>query len=132
MREIKFRGKRIDNGEWAQGELVTHYFRPKEKCYNIYNCDTDDTEYEIDENTLGQYTGIKDRNGTKIFEGDILRLCESTKPFLIYWSGIAWAAKNMNGKKKEYAFGSDLILECEKCKIIGNIYDNPKLLEGEE
>jgi hypothetical protein len=66
MREIEFRGKRIDTGEWVYGAFIPFSEEPK--------IQTHVDAVEIDPNTVGQYTGLKDRNGVKIFEGDIADL----------------------------------------------------------
>lgn len=63
---------------------------------------------------------MTDKNGKKIFEGDIMQLCSGCYPCLVYWDGKSWAWKQ-NGKRRE------IDLTREKMDIIGNIYDNPEL-----
>lgn len=111
MKEILFRGKRKDNGEWVYGDLE-HNGKGEMKWVN---------GDEIIPETVGQFTGLTDKNGKKIFEGDIMQLCSACYPCLVYWDGKGWAWKQ-NGKRRE------IDLTREKMDIIGNIYDNPELL----
>ena len=132
MSDIEFRGKRTDNGEWVYGNLVRGCdekyayiveFGNKETCRNYVNVNPD---------TVGQYTGLKDRNGTKIFEGDIVDVL-----YDVNYIGVAaerigvFEVVFYNGcfmKQKggvQYHF-----IPSDKCTVIGNIYDNPELLGG--
>lgn len=123
MREILFRGKRKNTQDWVYGDLVTKQ--------NICIANTWHEVIRVKDETVGQFTGLTDKNGKQIFEGDILRLCDATCPCEIYWSGIGWAFKR-KGKRVDYNYGSSLVIDCEKMQVIGNIYDNPELLGGAE
>ena len=130
MRDIEFRGKQTDNGEWVYGVptkdgrgemvMVENIFECEE-----YNCRGANCLY-VDENTVGQYTNLKDKNGTKIFEGDIVLLKGYEEPyqvvfdescFLVYSDSVRYAMDNFYDYEIE---------------VVGNIYDNPELSGGKE
>lgn len=143
MREILFRGKRIDNGEWVQGYLFDDGFENGRmfvgglvvEKYTGTACDdwtvTGINFYEIDPNTICQYTGLTDKNGKKIWENDILSgyldddFPEAETRVLVLWQENGWCAKQLecNGYEKLDVWYSEYF------EVIGNVVDNPKLLE---
>ena len=133
MREILFRGKCVDNdGEWAVGAGV---LQAKNHAYIFIcagaPCNRDYyATLEVYPETVGQYTGLTDKSGNKIFEGDILEFTDSDNeksPYLIKWDGISSCYKIWTPEKY-----------CDDCdywgreyfEIIGNIFDNPELFSG--
>lgn len=123
-REIWFRGKRIDNGEWVVGSLVKmgpagyfHYFILPD--YASVFCDI-----EVDPGTIGQYIGLTDKNGVKIFEGDIIHAVTPN------------TSKNCCVKFEfgQFCVGINMPLAyvLHSCEVIGNIHDNPELLGGDD
>lgn len=138
MREILFRGKRIDNGEWVDGCLLVYGRR----CFIIPNEELLESEaearfywrllekhFEVDPDTVGQYTGLLDKNGKRIFEGDILQ----SAMFEYSKNRAAVMAERYNCGCCHLVYGfstcSDDVDIGRKSKIVGNIYDNPELLE---
>ena len=124
-REILFRGKRVDNGEWVKGYLICPEF-DKSRAYIGYLFPDDDHDLDVAEvasSTVGRFTGLTDRNGVKIFEGDIVRYGQ--RGAVEYNSGSAQFT--LNFANSTYV-GFDKIPFCD-CEVLGNIYDNPDLLE---
>lgn len=134
-REILFRGKRIDNGEWVYGVPIQHYDGDWLICTNNYKC-------TIIPETIGQCSGLTDKNGRKIFEGDVVQCC------------VTWGKKGVIGTIKYGRYSDvDILDDDYEClgwyievkgqcvsilspksdgitiEVIDNIHDNPKLLE---
>ena len=125
MREILFRGKQMDNGEWLFGDL-RHIFHGEYRTHIVDNSNGLNNGVcglEVASSTLGQFTGLTDRNGVKIFEGDIVRYGQRGK--VEYNSGSAQFTLNFTNSTYE---GFDKIPFCD-CEVLGNIHDNPELLE---
>lgn len=129
MREIKFRGKRLDNGEWLYGSLVILNGR-----YFIFD---DANRHEVDPTTVGEFTGLKDRKGIAIYEGDVIRspLSEDkTRPHRIFYHTGNAAFMGALVDRKELCYlrlDQDWIYKFGK-EVIGNIHDNLELLKGGE
>lgn len=143
MREILFRGKRIANGKWVSGYYVVRkrpYFKDKGAdfehiiCDNLVIDDFNDKQfvdtipitYSVDPETIGQYTGVTDTNGNKIFEGDVVwdsydedygkvEWDNDTAKFIITFSTFTVDFDSVYGKELE---------------IVGNVFDTPEFLEA--
>lgn len=151
MREILFRGKRVDNGDWIEG----FYAHSGEKKYILIDNDIA-VGYlamkEVNPDTIGQYTGLTDKNGKKIFEGDIVRTQPfSDKPYSSkakykqHIGVVEYRIQHFKSRFYEQDYEGRWIAniidygkftccnwnEFFKCKVIGNIYDNPELLRGD-
>ena len=139
MREILFRGKRTDNGEWVYGYVCCYGWTGKENTYIVPNYASALYSLEVDPKTVGQYTGLTDKNGKRIFEGDIVLVPYIDPIFKCTWNDTSpceWAiVKYCNGVFcVEYIESGDkftLSAMDGYMKIVGNIYDNPELLGGE-
>lgn len=136
-RTIKFRGKRIGNSEWVYGDLLQT--NEGSVCIGIhgqyiddgmhFNDFYDETPY-IDEDTLGQFTGLVDKNGKEIYEGDIMNVRRGERAFdiVVKWSSeaMAFMAYYADGNQSPLSWFSDLRMY--QLRVIGSIHDNPELL----
>jgi len=138
MREILFRGKRIDNGEWVEGYYYkAKYYRTDEELCDyitipyIEQCNLPNSHYIINPSTVGQYTGLKDKNGTKIFEGDIVDVLYDVNYIGVATERIGVFEVVHNGCFMGQKGGVRYhFIPSDECTVIGNIYDNPELLGG--
>lgn len=134
MREILFKAKRKDNGEWVEGYYVKKYDLLGKRHLILYvdnyvrwRC------VEIDSKTLCQFTGLCDKNGKKIWENDILmaHLDESYPEDVTYetveWGVAGWVGHEAGSTDREYLGEFDL----EHYEVVGNIFDNKELLQEE-
>lgn len=125
-REIIFRGKRKDNGEWVYGDLL--HSASGEVKINAHKKGQPWLGYCVDGETVGQYTGLTDKYGKKIFEGDIMRKYDNRDNEMIgvvQYSDGAFGVKFVNG------FSGQFLCFCKNSVVIGNIHDNSELLGGE-
>lgn len=139
MREFLFRGKRIDNGEWIEGyyamqsnhacfasALRYQYFIFKDVCTDF---DLGGLQrFEVNPETVGQYTGLTDKNGKKIFEGDIVEVNRKEAYGKVEFdkddAAFTVVCDSVQYSFVDHLWGTDV-------EVVGNIYDNPELLEME-
>ena len=128
MREILFRGKRADNGEWVEGYLYITYNGVHE--ISVYNehVNIERWTHEVAPSTVGQYTGLKDKNGKKIFEGDTVWFGDEKERGVVYFDNSCSRFAVRFGTF-DAAFDH---LYSNELEIIGNVHDNPELTEGGE
>ena len=141
-REILFRAKKVDGGEWLEGYIVK-----KHGLYFLYDIKNSGTcrqnNYLVEKDTICQYTGLIDKNRKKIFEGDILRGFQYPFCYDGYYnyyaevifancSFMTYTHKNPLSSVRGISDGNTELMECwggEDWEVIGNIYDNSELLE---
>lgn len=132
-RVIKFRGKRVDNGEWVYGDLLKPF---KSQFYVLdyskfdYDCFEHIGEvaeqFEVVPETVGQFTGLLDKNSKEIYEGDILSTQERDIFFVIVWDSFNCGFKFRNIKTNSYYEIDESLIRLE---LVGNIHDNKELLK---
>lgn len=130
MREIKFRGKDKINGKWHIGDLMTmqHFVAGEEGNYQISDFERS-VVYEVEPKTIGQFTGVYDKNGKEIYEGDIFEIDDYTKGVVVYLEseGTFGIRCKYDEDDLNEPFSYYLLDEME---VLGNEYDNPELLGG--
>ena len=136
MREILFRGKHVLDGRWIEG--FYNGVRPDfatmqtKECHRIFSLKS--LAYDVDPDTVGQFTDLTDKNGKKIFEGDIVHM--NSRKFGLSGHGVVvyrngGFAIDDRKRNRLYPFMQNGQYNSGEYRVDGNIYDNPELMEGE-
>ena len=150
MRDILFKAKQIDTGEWVEGDLI-HYESGEvailEQPFSKYGYEATEISGRtmVDPNTICQYTGLTDKNGNKIWENDVVRYQFDTDDCIfpnkdtkkrvgkIFFSDFRASFSVAMGRNGSKGINNDLfkyVQNGNRVEVIGNIFDNPELLEG--
>ena len=132
MREILFRGKRVANGEWKYGYYAAVVINGKlySAIDTIFN-NRFVTPTTVYTETVGEYTGLTDKNGTRIFEGDIIevdRIYDTLQSRPRRFE-VEWEESSGFFPLSVCRDGGDYLIDTDSCEVVGNIWDNPELLE---
>ena len=124
MREIIFRGKSIESGEWLYGD-----YAPRTSLYhaNIFTKENYLEGVAVDEETVGQYTGLTDKNDRRIFEGDII--ADKNELFSVRWSEKISGFVAVGEHRMQPSMNQGTMKYCE---VVGNIYDNDESMQNTE
>ena len=138
MREIKFRGKRVDNNEWIYGYYV--YYSTFNR-HDIWVDGTIGDWHEVVPDTVGQFTGLHDKNGKDVYEGDIIKSKSSIGTYTIVWDNCGFKKRGNSDAKSAFNYKNDGIFDIfiydgdneekkdyYKIEVIGNIHENQELL----
>ena len=130
MREILFRAKRTDCGEWVEGDLIQAFRGNQISACSIMPHTPTAYCWKVDPETVGQYTGLTDKKGKKIFEGDIVERVSDGEQAVISWLKYSTCfGLSFDG----WCCGfDDYDFSTNDFKVIGNIHDKPELLKGGE
>jgi uncharacterized phage protein (TIGR01671 family) len=122
MREIKFRGKRKDNGEWAYGDLWQH----EGNTWIVTVINGEAERYTVDPETVGQYTGLQDKNGREVFHKDVWQFHGLN--YTVEWDAEYAMFYLKHPSKRATEDDNMHLFVLDQGDVIGNIYENPELL----
>ena len=147
MRELLFRGKQKDNNEWVKGALISIQtdLNENDKTYIVDDINFRDSiydvwkyAYEVEPSTIGQFTGLTDKNGKKIFEGDIVLFEDESPSNYEYHDSTEMRCGEIKFDDGQFYLTNRIAVEMEDLiyygtidgEVIGNIHDNPELFGG--
>lgn len=126
-RDIVFRGKAADSGEWEYGDLLRAEYGGNPLCWIVAR-GGENKSYDVDPDTVGQYTGLTDKNGVRIFEGDIVSYNGTVHKVVFENRGYSGYFGIVMGDIETWPFG--MSVPPNMMEVVGNVRDNPELLQG--